>query len=187
MNVWSKRFDFCCQAFTVFLYKKENLKGGAAKYSSVDCRGFGFVLSRLPKAKCFPQLVKISVSFSARSISHQSLHKYCSSLSNILSLDDDELEIGSQRRQSSGCPSMSPIAAFLPEKFVTPLEKRLGWRGGQGGVFKGSIREAKKLAWETLLHCLFVLRWLWGAEECELAPCSCCKYRSARKIEDGCS
>jgi len=31
---------------------------------------------------------------------------------------------------------------------MAPLEKRLGWGGGQGGIFKGRIREAKKLAWE---------------------------------------
>lgn len=31
---------------------------------------------------------------------------------------------------------------------MASLEKRLEWRRGQGGVFKGRIRDVKKVTWE---------------------------------------
>lgn len=49
----------------MFLYKGENLKGGAAKCNYVAYRDTEFVLSKLPKMKSFPRFMKISVSFSA--------------------------------------------------------------------------------------------------------------------------
>lgn len=49
----------------MFLYKRENLKGDAAKSNYVVYRDTELVLSRLPKMKSFPQFMKIPVSYSA--------------------------------------------------------------------------------------------------------------------------
>lgn len=44
--------------FTMLLYQRESLKGGAAKFNYVVYRKTGFVTLRLPKMKTFPQLRK---------------------------------------------------------------------------------------------------------------------------------
>lgn len=57
---------------------------------------------------------------------------------------------------------------------------------GTGRNLQGKNRGSEEtLLGERLFHCILILRYLWGTEKYEMAPCSCCKYPAACKIEDG--
>lgn len=57
---------------------------------------------------------------------------------------------------------------------------------GTGRNLQGKNRGSEEtLLGERLFHCILILRWLRGTEKYKMAPCSCCQYPAACKIEDG--